>query len=162
MKLVLFLAVACLLLSACQSQISVLGGAKIGAAKATLPKESVTSITTFVSERFGRSYIWDGPFAPDEAKARAAIRDSEGWRAFSAADTATCYYVVYEECIADIDFVGGSRHGRAFAPCGVFRFPSDAAHAAIYKTEANQALQHNDPSCHVSCLRTPHASRGRG
>jgi len=26
----------------------------------------------------------------------------------------------------------------------------------------NQALQHNDPSCHVSCLRTPRASRGRG
>jgi hypothetical protein len=29
-------------------------------------------------------------------------------------------------------------------------------------TQANQALQHNDPSCHVSCLRTPRASRGRG
>jgi hypothetical protein len=27
---------------------------------------------------------------------------------------------------------------------------------------ANQALQHNDPSCHESCLRTPRASRGRG
>jgi hypothetical protein len=26
----------------------------------------------------------------------------------------------------------------------------------------NQALQHNDPSCHVSCLRTPRASQGRG
>jgi hypothetical protein len=26
----------------------------------------------------------------------------------------------------------------------------------------NQALQHNDPSCHVSCLRTPRASRCRG
>jgi len=26
----------------------------------------------------------------------------------------------------------------------------------------NQALQHNDPSCHESCLRTPPASRGRG
>ena len=31
-----------------------------------------------------------------------------------------------------------------------------------FKTEPNQALQHNDPSCHVSCLRTPRASRGRG
>jgi hypothetical protein len=30
------------------------------------------------------------------------------------------------------------------------------------KTGPNQALQHNDPSCHVSCLRTPRASRGRG
>jgi chloramphenicol 3-O-phosphotransferase len=30
------------------------------------------------------------------------------------------------------------------------------------QTEANQALQHNDPGCHVSCLRTPRASRGRG
>jgi hypothetical protein len=30
------------------------------------------------------------------------------------------------------------------------------------RTEPNQALQHNDPSCHVSCLRTPRASRGRG
>ena len=30
------------------------------------------------------------------------------------------------------------------------------------KTAPNQALQHNDPSCHVSCLRTPRASRGRG
>jgi len=30
------------------------------------------------------------------------------------------------------------------------------------KRPANQALQHNDPSCHVSCLRTPRASRGRG
>ena len=28
--------------------------------------------------------------------------------------------------------------------------------------KANQALQHNDPSCHESCLRTPRASRGRG
>ena len=27
---------------------------------------------------------------------------------------------------------------------------------------ANQALQHNDPSCHVSCLRTSRASWGRG
>jgi hypothetical protein len=26
----------------------------------------------------------------------------------------------------------------------------------------NQALQHNDPSCHVSCFRTPRASWGRG
>jgi hypothetical protein len=26
----------------------------------------------------------------------------------------------------------------------------------------NQALQHNDPSCHVPCLRTYRASRGRG
>jgi hypothetical protein len=30
------------------------------------------------------------------------------------------------------------------------------------RNEPNQALQHNDPSCHVSCLRTPRASRGRG
>ena len=30
------------------------------------------------------------------------------------------------------------------------------------ETEANQALQHNDPSCHVPCLRTYRASRGRG
>jgi len=30
------------------------------------------------------------------------------------------------------------------------------------ETEPNQALQHNDPSCHASCLRTPRASRGRG
>jgi ribosomal protein S18 acetylase RimI-like enzyme len=29
-------------------------------------------------------------------------------------------------------------------------------------TEPNQALKHNDPSCHASCLRTPRASRGRG
>ena len=26
----------------------------------------------------------------------------------------------------------------------------------------NQALQHNDPSCHVPCVRTDRASRGRG
>jgi len=30
------------------------------------------------------------------------------------------------------------------------------------KSEPNQALQHNDPSCHESCLRTPRASRDRG
>ena len=30
------------------------------------------------------------------------------------------------------------------------------------KIRANQALQHNDPSCHVPCLRTYRASRGRG
>ena len=30
------------------------------------------------------------------------------------------------------------------------------------KNEPNQALQHNDPSCHVSCFRTPRASWGRG
>jgi hypothetical protein len=27
---------------------------------------------------------------------------------------------------------------------------------------ANQALQHNDPSCHAPCVRTCRASRGRG
>ena len=32
----------------------------------------------------------------------------------------------------------------------------------IEKKPANQALQHNDPSCHESCLRTPRASWGRG
>jgi hypothetical protein len=31
-----------------------------------------------------------------------------------------------------------------------------------FKKQPNQALQHNDPSCHVSCFRTPRASRGRG
>jgi len=30
------------------------------------------------------------------------------------------------------------------------------------KGKPNQALQHNDPSCHVPCLRTPRASWGRG
>ena len=30
------------------------------------------------------------------------------------------------------------------------------------KPEPNKALQHNDPSCHVPCLRTYRASRGRG
>jgi len=30
------------------------------------------------------------------------------------------------------------------------------------KDEANQAVQHNDPSCHELCLRTPRASRDRG
>jgi hypothetical protein len=29
-------------------------------------------------------------------------------------------------------------------------------------TEPNQALQHNDPSCHAPCVRTCRASRGRG
>jgi len=32
----------------------------------------------------------------------------------------------------------------------------------VKKQTPNQALQHNDPSCHVSCVRTPRASRGRG
>ena len=32
----------------------------------------------------------------------------------------------------------------------------------VVKKRANQALQHNDPSCHVPCLRTYRASRGRG
>jgi len=32
----------------------------------------------------------------------------------------------------------------------------------IKPMKPNQALQHNDSSCHVSCLRTPRASRGRG
>jgi hypothetical protein len=43
---------------------------------------------------------------------------------------------------------------------------ADSAISALERltktTEPNQALQHNDPSCHVSCLRTPRASRGRG
>jgi len=30
------------------------------------------------------------------------------------------------------------------------------------KNEPNKAVQHNDPSCHGSCLRTPRASRDRG
>jgi len=32
----------------------------------------------------------------------------------------------------------------------------------INQPEPNQALQHNDPSCHGSCFRTLRASRGRG
>jgi len=32
----------------------------------------------------------------------------------------------------------------------------------LERKRPNQALQHNDPSCHESCLRTPRASRGRG
>jgi inorganic pyrophosphatase len=32
----------------------------------------------------------------------------------------------------------------------------------VKSEKPNKALQHNDPSCHVSCLRTPRASRGRG
>jgi hypothetical protein len=38
----------------------------------------------------------------------------------------------------------------------------DAATRDFISKQPNQALQHNDPSCHVSCLRTPRASRGRG
>jgi hypothetical protein len=30
------------------------------------------------------------------------------------------------------------------------------------EAEPNQALQHNDPSCHAPCMRTCRASRGRG
>jgi hypothetical protein len=30
------------------------------------------------------------------------------------------------------------------------------------KMKPNQSLQHNDPGCHASCLRTPRASRDRG
>ena len=35
-------------------------------------------------------------------------------------------------------------------------------HWGFDEKTANQALQHNDPSCHGSCLRTLRASRGRG
>jgi hypothetical protein len=38
----------------------------------------------------------------------------------------------------------------------------DLLKAHKQKRPPNQALQHNDPSCHVSCLRTPRASRDRG
>jgi len=41
-------------------------------------------------------------------------------------------------------------------------FPDREKDAQEARKKANQALQHNDPSCHVSCLRTPRASRGRG
>jgi len=39
---------------------------------------------------------------------------------------------------------------------------TQSVYRKVLKTEPNQALQHNDPSCHESCLRTPRASRGRG
>ena len=38
----------------------------------------------------------------------------------------------------------------------------DALATFLKMKTPNQALQHNDPSCHESCLRTPRASRGRG
>jgi hypothetical protein len=41
----------------------------------------------------------------------------------------------------------------------------DAKHISGFwkqKKPANQALQHNDPSCHAPCVRTCRASRGRG
>jgi hypothetical protein len=46
----------------------------------------------------------------------------------------------------------------------ILEHPEDrwAQHELKLKKQPNQALQHNDPSCHVSCLRTPRASRGRG
>jgi hypothetical protein len=60
------------------------------------------------------------------------------------------------------------RSGRTFTPF-VFLFLSRRDEESLisalqeYKDKRpNQALQHNDPSCHVSCLRTPRASRGRG
>jgi hypothetical protein len=37
-----------------------------------------------------------------------------------------------------------------------------SAIATFVKRPPNQTLQHNDPSCHVPCLRTYRASRGRG
>jgi hypothetical protein len=46
---------------------------------------------------------------------------------------------------------------QAFYPCG----GGDLIYE-IQQTEANQALQHNDHSCHELCLRTPRASCGRG
>jgi len=49
--------------------------------------------------------------------------------------------------------------GRA-AEVGCLRGELDAG--KYLKNEANQAVQHNDPSCHESCLRTLRASRGRG
>jgi len=46
---------------------------------------------------------------------------------------------------------------------GVFyRLRKPFSNETVHVRPPNQALQHNDPSCHVSCLRTPRASRGRG
>ena len=48
---------------------------------------------------------------------------------------------------------------------GVLMLVYFSKHRAEFTDEnktPNQALQHNDPSCHASCLRTPRASRGRG
>jgi len=48
----------------------------------------------------------------------------------------------------------------------VFRYgfvpPEGYRKKQINRGKPNQALQHNDPSCHVPCLRTYRASRGRG
>ena len=49
-----------------------------------------------------------------------------------------------------------------FAAYGFSKSTIEERIADFLKTEPNQALQHNDPSCHESCLRTPRASRGRG
>jgi hypothetical protein len=64
----------------------------------------------------------------------------------------------------------------ALAKNGTYRFAiidrfSDATASNVYygvskdfviEKEPNQALQHNDPSCHAPCMRTCRASRGRG
>jgi hypothetical protein len=45
---------------------------------------------------------------------------------------------------------------------GVLWVESDQIEVLDGKDRANQALQHNDPSCHAPCVRTCRASRGRG
>ena len=45
---------------------------------------------------------------------------------------------------------------------GVLWVESDQIEVLDGKDRANQALQHNDPSCHAPCMRTCRASRGRG
>ena len=80
----------------------------------------------------------------------------EDWKDLGASDLCALFLDDISQAKYEQEEDGAMRRIR-------FYFPEKLPEAIeAQKRKANQALQHNDPSCHESCLRTPRASRGRG
>jgi hypothetical protein len=116
--------------------------------------------------QFDEYIRWKGPLKAAEAISEfpADVAQSSRWKQFAGGDLSGTYWVIYEVCIPGAHPEAGlvetflmPEAVAQISPIGqlrVFRYHENK--------QTNQALQHNDPSCHESCLRTPRASRGRG
>jgi hypothetical protein len=123
--------------------------ARDGETDAHIPVHSFSVVRIEKSDHPGIKRVTVGPFiiqsAESERKMKKIERVSAGDRVSITVEAPPAAFAEAEK----------SRLGELFVE-------SDHIEVEATTKSANQALQHNDPSCHVPCLRTPRASRGRG
>ena len=157
---------ATLLLCACASERIVGGGSlRAFSRRTSLPHEAVVSITQAVETRLGRGGVfWDGPYSPDEAVRIVRLSEEErsSFGAFAARHVDERFFVCFQFCVLDGFTAHGSEHTSGYMPDSIFVVSTMGAAEWYDLGRANQALQHNDPSCHAPCVRTCRASWSRG